>query len=259
MPRQPPPAYRDEPAFVLHAYAYRETSLIVEAFTRSHGRVGMVARGARRPRSELRGLLQAFQPLTLSWTGAGELKTLVHAEWRGGLPLLGGAALLCGFYANELVLKLLAREDAHAELFDDYGEMLAALAADTTAAGQAAVLRRFELQLLAATGYAMNLTHEARSGVPIAADRLYHYGPDHGAQAIAAHVADAAGASRWLVRGATLLALAAGRYPDADTAGEAKRLMRQVLDHRLEARGMASRRIVRDLVALDERKQEDNA
>lgn len=259
MARQPPPAYRDEPAFVLHAYAYRETSLIVEAFTRGHGRVAMVARGAKRPRSELRGLLQAFQPLTLSWTGAAELKTLVHAEWRGGLPLLGGAALLCGFYANELVLKLLAREDAHAGLFDDYADTLGALAVDTTAAGQAAVLRRFELQLLAAIGYAMNLTHEARSGVPIVAENRYHYGPDHGAQAIATQVADVAGDSRWLVRGATLLALASGRYPDAESAGEAKRLMRQVLDHRLEARGMASRRIVRDLIALDERKQEGSA
>ncbi|MCC7038813.1 MAG: DNA repair protein RecO [Burkholderiales bacterium] len=259
MARPPPPAHRDEPAFVLHAYAYRETSLIVESFTRSHGRVAMVARGARRPRSELRGLLQAFQPLALSWAGAAELKTLVHAEWRGGLPLLGGAALLCGFYANELVLKLLVREDAHASLFDDYAQALSALAADATPAGQAAVLRRFEVQLLAAIGYAMNLTHEAGSDAPIVAAHLYHYAPDAGARMIASHVAEAPDTAPWLVRGATLVALATGHYPDADIASEAKRLMRQVLDHRLEARGMASRRIVRDLIALDERKQEGQA
>jgi DNA repair protein RecO (recombination protein O) len=91
--RQPIQQRDDEPAFVLHTYPYRETSLIVEAFTSAYGRVAMVARGAKRPRSEVRGLLQAFQPLALSWAGAGELKTLVKAEWRGGLPLLSGAAL----------------------------------------------------------------------------------------------------------------------------------------------------------------------
>lgn len=256
MARQPQQVRDDEPAFVLHAYPYRETSLIVEAFTLACGRVAMVARGARRPRSELRGLLQAFQPLALSWAGAGELKTLVKAEWRGGMPLPGGSALLCGFYLNELLLKLLAREDAHDTLFADYADALAALVADPAASGQAAVLRRFELQLLAATGYAMNLTHEAGSGAPIDAGRLYHYAPDAGAQAVSGRVVREPGASAFLVRGATLVALATGRYPDADHAAEAKRLMREILDHRLEARGIASRRIVRDLMALDEQNQE---
>src|SRR5947207_10368345 len=113
--------------FVLHTYPYRETSLIVEAFTGAYGRVAMVARGAKRPRSELRGLLNAFQPLALSWAGAGELKTLQKAEWRGGLPLPSGAALLCGFYLNELILKLLPREDAHPALFEYYEATLRAL------------------------------------------------------------------------------------------------------------------------------------
>ena len=256
MPRQPQRVHADEPAFVLHTYPYRETSLIVEAFTPGIGRVAMVARGARRPRSELRGLLQAFQPLTLAWSGAGELKTLVKAEWRGGLPLPGGAALLCGFYLNELLLKLLVREDAHGELFSDYAAALAALAADTTASGQAAVLRRFELQLLAATGYAMNLAHDAETGAAIDPARLYHYAPDRGPLAVSGRVAREPGEPALLVRGATLVALATGLYPDADHAAEAKRLMREILDHRLEARGIASRRIVRDLIALDEQNQE---
>ena len=108
------PQRRDaEPGYVLHAYPYRETSLIVEAFTEAHGRVAMVARGAKRPRSELRGVLQGFQPLLLSWFGQQELKTLLRAEWRGGLPLVSGRALLCGFYLNELLLRLLAHEDPH--------------------------------------------------------------------------------------------------------------------------------------------------
>src|SRR5512139_4219305 len=112
-PRAQPQRHDDEPAFVLHAYPYRETSLIVEAFTEAHGRIALVARGAKRPRSELRGLLQGFQPLLLSWSGAGELKTLARAEWRGGMSRLGGSALVCGFYLNELLIKLLPREDPH--------------------------------------------------------------------------------------------------------------------------------------------------
>src|SRR5207248_7606859 len=105
MPRAQPLRRDEQPAFVLHTYAYLETSLIVEALTPDFGRVAMVARGAKRPRSELRGLLQGFQPLLLSWSGHNELKTLQKAEWRGGLPRLGGSALLCGFYLNELLLK----------------------------------------------------------------------------------------------------------------------------------------------------------
>ncbi len=101
----------DREGFVLHGWPYKETSLLVEAFTREEGRIAMVARGAKRPRSELHGVLQAFQPVSLSWYGAGELKTLLRAEWRGGLPLLSGSALLCGFYLNELLLKLLPRAD----------------------------------------------------------------------------------------------------------------------------------------------------
>ena len=104
--RAQPLRHDDQPGFVLHAYPYRETSLIVEAFTPDFGRIALVARGAKRPRSELRGLLQGFQPLLLSWSGQNELKTLLNAEWRGGLPRVGGGALLCGFYLNELLLKL---------------------------------------------------------------------------------------------------------------------------------------------------------
>src|SRR5256885_4782404 len=111
-----------ELGYVLHTYAYKETSLIVEAFTRSHGRVALLARGARRPRSAMRGVLLSFHPLRLGWSGSGELATLMQAEWAGGGQLLGGRGLMCGFYVNELVLRLLPREDPHEGLFDAYGE-----------------------------------------------------------------------------------------------------------------------------------------
>jgi DNA repair protein RecO (recombination protein O) len=244
-PRAHPLRRDDQPAFVLHVYPYRETSLIVEAFTPDFGRVALVARGARRPRSELRGLLQGFQPLLLSWSGQHELKTLLKAEWRGGLPRVGGSALLCGFYLNELLLKLLAREDAHPQLFADYETALAELAAGRD---QATILRRFEVRLLAAMGYALPLIREADTGAPVVPAARYHYAFDRGPR----RTLPEPGMKLPLVRGATLLALADQNYPDAETAAEAKRLMREVLDHYLEQRGVESRRVVQDLQALDE-------
>ena len=226
---------RDEQsAFVLHTYPYRETSLIVEAFTASWGRVAMVARGAKRPRSELRGLLNAFQPLILSWAGTGELKTLLGAEWRGGLALPSGAALLCGFYLNELLLKLLPREDAHPQLWTNYESALVALTEHPAPAEQAATLRRFELRLLTELGYAMPLTHEHETGAPIVPAERYHYAFDRGPRRSVGEP------------------LARLDFSHSDDALEAKRLMRDVLDHYLETRVIASRRIVRELHALEE-------
>ena len=163
--------------------------------------MALVARGARRSRSELRGVLQAFQPLGLSWSGAGELKTLVKADWRGGLPRVGGSALLCGFYLNELLLKLLPREDPHPRLFRDYEGALVELAGG---AEQAPVLRRFELRLLAELGYALPLTHEADTGRPVDPEERYYYAFDRGPRLTIAEP----GRRYPQVRGATLLALA---------------------------------------------------
>ena len=123
-----------EPGFVLHAYPYKETSLIVEAFTRRFGRVGLLARGARRPRSMMRGVLLAFHPLRLSWSASAELGTLMSAEWAGGQPALSGIGLMCGFYINELMLRLMPRDDPHEALFDAYGEALTRLAAGASLA-----------------------------------------------------------------------------------------------------------------------------
>jgi DNA repair protein RecO (recombination protein O) len=243
----------DQPAFVLHAYPYKETSLIVEAFAQEYGRVGIVAKGAKRPRSELRGVLQAFQPLTLSWMGATELKTLVRAEWQGGMALPVGSALLSAFYLNELLLKLLPREDPHPGLFHDYAAALRALGEAPAPSKQAVILRHFELRLLAALGYALLLTHDADSGEAVDPAGRYHYTFDRGPRRGVAEPAPR-GAN---VRGATLLALACDAYPDAETANEAKRLMRDVLDHYLEERRIFSRRIVRDLQALEEEKRSE--
>ena len=116
-----------QPGYVLHTYPYKETSLIVEAFTRAFGRVALLARGARRPRSAMRGVLLAFHPLRLGWSASAELGNLISAEWAGALQPLAGRGLMCGFYLNELLLRLLPRDDPHEGLFDAYAESLKAL------------------------------------------------------------------------------------------------------------------------------------
>lgn len=142
----------ETPGYVLHATAWRETSLIVQAFSRDHGWVSMVAKGAKRPHSVLRSALSLFQPLLLSWTGASEIKTLTRAECAGVHPLQGPAMMSC-WYMNELLFRLLPREDPHPGLFDAYVMALQSLATGSRAAG---ALRKFEWMLLQETGYGLD-------------------------------------------------------------------------------------------------------
>ena len=230
-----------EPAFVLHSYAYKETSLVVEVLSRRHGRLGLLARGARRPLSAMRGVLLAFHPLRLTWTASAELGTLLSAEWAGGQRSLAGTALMCGFYLNELLLRLLPREDAHDALFARYADALR----DLGAAGESApVLRSFERALLKEMGYAMALERDSVSGTPIDPQKSYRYDPERGPIEANGAAADS------LVSGRTLLDMARDDYADPLTQQQAKALMRALLDHRLEHQPLKSRRIFRDLLAL---------
>ena len=141
----------DEPAFVLHRYDWSESSLILEVFTRHHGRIALVAKGAKRPSSNFRPVLLPLQPLHVAFGGDGEIRTLKGAEWIGGQVMPTGDALLSGYYLNELVLRLLARDDPHARLFDAYGAAVAVLASEHGDALEPA-LRAFELLLLREVG-----------------------------------------------------------------------------------------------------------
>jgi DNA repair protein RecO (recombination protein O) len=228
-------------AFILHGYPYRETSLLLETFTRTFGRVSMVARGARSPRSPLRGVLLAFQPLALSWFGKGELRTLARAEWVGGQPLLRGEALMCGFYLNELLLRLLPREDPHEALFSRYWETLRRLAPHGSSAP---ALRSFERVLLKELGYAMALERDSASGRAIDPAKSYGYDPERGP----IEVKDAGPEPR--VSGRTLLDMARDDYADPQTQQQAKALMRTLINHRLDHQPLKSREIFRDLLAL---------
>lgn len=138
--------------YLLHAAAWRETSLIIQTFTRDYGNVALVAKGAKRPYSVLRPVLSTFQPLALSWSGSGEVKTLIRAECEGIRPL-NGRAFMSAWYMNELLLRLLPREDPHPVLYDAYDVALQQLAQGSKAAG---ALRRFEWILLNETGYGVD-------------------------------------------------------------------------------------------------------
>ena len=231
-----------EAGYVLHTYPYKETSLIIEAFTRRFGRIALLARGARRPRSAMRGVLLAFQPLQLGWSVSSELGNLISVEWTGALRLLAGRGLMCGFYVNELVLRLLPRDDPHESLFDFYGEAISRLS------GQEhfpSVLRIFEKRMLAELGYAPLLERDAATGAPVDPERRYVYEPDRGPiPSMNGERTDSA------VSGRTLLDMAADDYARAQTRDEARLLMRTLIAQRLHGQVLHTRTVLMELNEL---------
>lgn len=229
---------QDERGFVLHRYPYGETSVLLEVFTQAYGRVGVVARGVRQAGRAFAGAhLRPFQPLLLSWSARGELGTLVRAEAPEAAVGLHGQAVWCGFYVNELVLRLLHRHEAHDDLYRAYEQVLRTLA-DTGC--QESALRTFEKRLLAALGYGLGLTHEARTGVPLKADRLYRYLLDEGP-------VDMANTEGIAVSGATLLALSRESVTDPEQLREAKILLRVALSRLLGDKPLYTRKLFRSM------------
>ncbi|MGE8357030.1 MAG: DNA repair protein RecO [Microvirgula sp.] len=228
-----------QPAYVLHAMPYKETSLLVEVLTRDYGRLGLVARGARRPRAAIRGVLLPFAPLEIGWFGKGEVKTLADADWLGGVPQLGGGRLMAGFYLNELLLKLLAREDPHETVYADYAATVGELAAAD--ARLAPALRRFELRLIAALGYAPQLDTD-RDGQPLDPEAEYGF--------VAGEGACLDGDAGCRISGATLLALAVETFSDPRVLREARQLNRHLLGHILGETELATRLLLNEVTAL---------
>lgn len=221
------------PAYILHQRPYRDTSLLLEVFSRDHGRFGLVARGVRGPRARSRGLLQPFQPLLLSWGGRGELGSLQKVEADGAPHSLRGANLYSGFYLNELLIRLLQRMDPHPEIYHAYVDALGALNAQPQRA-----LRLFEKRLLDELGYALLLDHEAETGMPLAADACYRYELESGPVQV-----ESASATGLVLKGASLLSLAAEELADAQSLADSKRLMRAALSLYLGERGLKTREV----------------
>lgn len=233
-----------QPAFVLHTIPFRETSLIVEVFSRDFGRMALLARGARRPRAAIRGLLMAFQPIEVGWAGKGEVLTLMKAEWQGGLPLLSGEALFCGYYLNELLMHLLPREDAHEHLFERYGDMLARLAAAPNGKVREADLRSFEKALLQELGYGLTLNHDS-AGEAIDPEAHYTYRMEQGPVRL-----EHAEAAAQVVCGKTLLDLETEDFTDPRSRSEAKALMRTLMAYYLAGVELETRKIFKELQEL---------
>ena len=228
-----------QPAFVLHQRPYRETSRIVELFTRDHGRVSVFARGTRSTRkgySPLGSVLQPFNRLLVSWSGRGEAGQLSQAEFDGEFREMPPQQLVSAFYLNELLMKLFARHDTHPEVFSLYANALRALQERHAAA---AVLRVFEKRLLEAIGYGLSLERDALSGEPIDPERAYFYRLEQG-PVLCAGVAEGS----LVLSGAALLALAHERLDDAETANQLRALTRAALDRVLDGRELKTRQVM---------------
>lgn len=221
------------PAYVLHQFAYRDTSRIVEAFTSDHGRLTLFARGANGPKSGLRGVLRPFQRLLVSWVGKTEACQLVWAEIDGALTRLGKERLMSGFYLNELLLKLTERCDPHPQIFGSYASCVEALCSGES---EEPCLRRFEKRLLADLGYGLELSR-TDEGRPVETDRYYRFAAERAPQPCVAEAPDA-------VYGRSLADLQTETFSDERSLRDAKRVLRAALDVCLGGRELKSRQVM---------------
>ena len=249
-----------EPAYVLHRYDWSESSLILEVFTRHHGRIALVAKGAKRPSSNFRPVLLPLQPLQLTYGGDAEIRTLKGAEWMGGHVMPTGEALMSGYYLNELLLRLLARDDAHAPLFDMYASVVQVLAGDHGAAQgatQAAALRAFELLLLKEVGFLPALDLQTLTLEPLRPDARYRLVPEAGLREATPDEAAALAGADWQALqtvldsrapfAATLRAIA---MLNAGTGGALRTQLRVLLNHHCGVTTLRTRQLMRDLQGL---------
>lgn len=230
----------NQAVYVLHTYPFKETSLVVELFSKQFGRIAAIAKGARRPRSAMRGMLQSFQMLTGAWSGRNELKTLHSLDWNSGLTLIRGEALMCGFYMNELLLRLLPREDAHETLFEYYANTMRTLALGKDLA---TTLRRFELKLLQEMGYAVPLLQD-ENGLEIMPGKMYRYEAEYGA------CEPSVTKNGVQLSGKTLQDMARDDYADSATQAQSKQLMRYLLAHYLGDKPLHTRQLLIDLQTI---------
>jgi len=229
-----------QPGFVLHHRPFRNTSQLVDIITPEYGRIGVVAQGSRRPQSGSRALLQPFAPLRVSWVRRSELGRLTQIEAAAPPFELRGDGLMGAFYVNELVLRLSVRGDPNSEVYSCYSACLARLADQVSVAR---TLRFFELSLLRALGYGLELECDARTGEPLRPDGRYVFEYDSGPR-IAASVGEEPGAY-W---GRELIALRSGQLDDRDSLRAARRLLGRALDVYLGDRPLKSRAVLKEIV-----------
>lgn len=241
-----------QPAFILQIRQFRETSLLLEVFTRDFGIVAVLAKGVRKAKSKTASLLQPFKELLVSFSGQSDLKTLVNVELATPRMALNGWGIYCGFYINELVCHFLHKQDPHPEVYADYQTCLQAMAevlptdSEVTEAKTASnayhpdleiALRVFELNLMQHVGYALAIDFDIHNQLPIKASASYFFKPDQGAFE---H-------PQGIVSGKTLQALAKKQFDDLQTLAEAKQVMRHVIHYHLNGKPLKSRAIISKL------------
>ncbi len=263
-----------QPAYVLHQRAYRDSSVLLELFSPEYGRVGVIARGAKSAKSRWRGVLQPFQPLLASWNQRGELGTLTAAEAQGPALAIAPDLIASGFYLNEVLLRLLERDEGQLELFGCYDETLRGLDKVGAEAGSEhqsrsvaleILLRQFEIRLLTALGYGLVLDQEVGSESPLQAEQEYIYQLEHGPVKVEANPSEYSASNSsssyfynsinsseelrtgTRISGGTLLALQAGNFSDERVRAESKRLLRGVLGHYLGSKPLQSRTLAQPI------------
>jgi DNA repair protein RecO (recombination protein O) len=242
----------DEPAYVLHRYDWSETSLILEVFTRHHGRVALVAKGAKRPTSSFRPVLLPLQPLSLAFGGDGDIRTLKSAEWVGGHVMPTGEALLSGYYINELLMRLTARDDPHPEVFDVYAAAVRLLASGDPDALQWA-LRGFELLLLKDMGLLPALDVQTLTLKPLLPNEHYALVPEAGLQWVGGDTRSAFRGEQWQALHTALASanpLAALLRECADLLVQLQRPLRLMLNYHCGVGALRTRQMMLDLQTL---------
>jgi DNA repair protein RecO (recombination protein O) len=234
-----------QPAYLLHARPFSESSLLVDLFTREYGRLMVIAKGARRGKTRSRGVLLPFKPLLVSWSGKGQLPILTSAEQGQHTREMKGRMLTSGFYLNELVLRLLHRHDAHESLFDHYHIAASQLAQENS---PHQVLRIFEKKLLQEIGFGLVLDHDAETGEAISPQQQYHYVVEKG-PVCAEQPGEYGipGEQALTVSGGTLYAMHEERFKSDSELQEARRLTRALIDRELNGRPLRSRRVMLEM------------
>ena len=227
-----------EPAFLLHHRPYQDSSRILDIISANHGRLALVARGSRSAKSRLRGVLRPFMPLSLSWVIRTDLGTLTGAEMDGAPISLQGDALMSGYYANELLLKLLHRHDPQPDIFTAYRRTIENLA---SSADVAMPLRHFEIELLRLLGYALNLDRDTATSEPLRADTMYEYRVEQGP----VPVGNREGAM--VFSGEQLRAVGNEDFDQPDVLHCAGRLLREVISFHLGGKELNSRKVMLEL------------
>jgi len=211
-------------AYILHSRSYKESSLIIDLFTRDFGRVSIIAKGVKKSKRSLFGLLQPFTPILVSWIGKGELYTLTNVELNGVFKYLYGTNLLCGYYVNELILRFLHKEDPYEVLYTAYSKVISSLKSTKDIEP---LLRQFECDLFQELGYGLNLTIDTKTGKKVESHKTYFFQIEHGP------TLEQISETNIQVSGETLLLLECNNLVDKKTLFESKKLMRYIINYYL--------------------------